>query len=106
MSEYNCQKEYTELDFVFDIINYLEERLERYDKYIKHIWDSVAVPFINSHECQLDIDTESYKNRREFEKMMKNVSYYKQLELSHRKYNKRFVQLQNELEKESFQHVV
>jgi hypothetical protein len=106
MSEYKGRKEYTELDFVFDIVNYLEQRLDKYDKYIKYIWEEVAVPFINSHECQINIDTASYKSEKEFENMMKNVLYYRNLESSHKKYTKRCAQLQNELDKESFKHAV
>jgi hypothetical protein len=103
--EYKNIAEYTELDFVGEIVNYLDERLDKYDKYIRYTWRKVAIPFINSDECQINIDT-SHKNEKEFERMMKTTSYYKQLCLSRRKYAKRFALLENELAKKSRMHAV
>ena len=98
MSRYISKKEYTELDFVFDVVRLIGQKLDKYDKYIRYVWKSVVVPFVNSPDCELCIDSTSFENEKEFAKMMKDIPYYKQLQVSHRNYNKRLAQLQADMD--------
>ena len=78
-----------EFDDIFECVEVIKKDLERYDRYIEYLWNKVVVDYSRSMDCNLDLDIDDINAKRMFRSLMKNTSYYKQLNISLRNFERR-----------------
>jgi hypothetical protein len=95
-NKYNIEEqfeEYTEIDYVYDQMNELEKRINKYHNMVDNVWENIMLNFQLSNDCRMALNLNGSKTRNEFNDIMYDTPFYKQLVISHNNFSRRYNKL-------------